>query len=766
MSAAPAQPSDLGERLTGPDPVIGRLAEDEVRSQGPDALPWLFERLGNDRWDSVPRAARLVGEAGDAAVEPLVRMLWDGKDSIRAKSAFRFLSSRSAEKPLLDLLESGGGDRYAVRAAGEYGFAEAASDVFAYAERGEFTGTAVEDAFEALELMLLAQDDGRPAADVLAEIERLALDSRVSVIPRGHPAWHVYRFGRGWAGQVLDRIEEPRPSVEWLVARQLDWFGLARPLRSVPLLGRMAADPYAAPLVRMSALTALAEIDTADAFEAVARAAPATTGLQEDDLRRFTASVDSAAARLAGHSEDPARLLRETLARATAANDAITRSDVLRSLGRYGDAGDVAVVEPMLADSDFIVRPAAAVALARLQGAASLRRLEAAYREASDPGERVEIASALSLVDPAAYKDELHQRLCDQLDLPWALLTSIKTNILDGLSAGGTEDGRAAAWAEVLRMPPPAPAPAPQQQPSKAQPQPRKQPEPVEIPVTVPSSEPTSDSEASSGRPPAQADTVAKKDQLGREKLINVLLSMLTDPDQGTPFTFGLFGRWGEGKSSVIEQLITKLAPEDDNSGFAVARFNAWQYEKTDSPAAGLMQEAVRGLRAATPRGRIAVAVRYAWARHRWKIVRDLIVLIVGLVAAALAVISGQLGKPAITVVFGAGVASVASVVAAVATRLYRNPVAAQLLTHFHLPDYGKQLGPLPAMRDDLEKLWEVRQTTGIKRLVVFVDDLDRCSADAITATLDAVRLVVDLDGVIVILALDERILLSAVAQK
>jgi hypothetical protein len=129
-------------------------------------------------------------------------------------------------------------------------------------------------------------------------------------------------------------------------------------------------------------------------------------------------------------------------------------------------------------------------------------------------------------------------------------------------------------------------------------------------------------------------------------------------------------------------------------------------------------------------------------------------------------VIFGQLGKPLITVVFGAGVASVASVVAAVANRLYRNPVAAQLLTRFHLPDYGKQLGPLPAMRDDLEKLWQVRQSTGIERLVVFVDDLDRCSADAITATLDAVRLVMDLDRVIVILALDERILLRAVAQK
>lgn len=764
MSAASAQPSDLGDRLTGPDPVVGRLAEEEARTQGLQALSWLFGLLGQDKWDSVPRAARLVGEAGEAAAAQLVEMLWDRKDSFRATSAFRFLTTRSAEKRLLDLLQSGSADRYVLRAAGEYGYADAAPQLFAYAESRGFDQTSFEDAFEALELLLLAQDDGRRAANVLMEIERLALDSRVSVIPGGHPVWRTHRLGRGWAGQVLDQLEQSAPRAQWLVARELDWFGLARPLRAIPVLGRMAADPSQAPVVRTSALSALAEMDTAEAFEAVARAAPATTGLRDDDLRRFTASVDSAAARLARHSEDPARLLRETLARATAANDGITRSIVVRSLGRHGDASDISVVEPMLTDTDWFVRAAAAVALARLQGPVSLRRLKAAYSEASDPLERVEIATALSLADPVAYKDELHQRLCDQPDLPWAMLTEIKASILDGLSAGGTQDGRAAAWAEVLEMPPPAPPP--QTQPPQARPQPGSQPAPAQIPVTVPDAEPTPDSAASSGRPPAQADTVAKKDQLGRDKLINILFSMLTDPDQGTPFTFGLFGRWGEGKSSVIEQLITELAPEDKSSRFAVARFNAWQYEKTDSPAAGLMQEAVRGLRAPTRRGRIAVAVRYAWARHRWKIVRDLIVLIVGLAVAAVAAVSGQLGRPVSTVVFGAGIASIASVVAAVATRLYRNPVAAQLLTRFHLPDYEKQLGPLPAMRDDLEKLWEVRQTTGIQRLVVFVDDLDRCSADAITATLDAVRLVMDLEGVIVILALDERILLSAVAQK
>jgi len=117
-------------------------------------------------------------------------------------------------------------------------------------------------------------------------------------------------------------------------------------------------------------------------------------------------------------------------------------------------------------------------------------------------------------------------------------------------------------------------------------------------------------------------------------------------------------------------------------------------------------------------------------------------------------------------VLVGTGLASALSVATTVIVKLYRHPVAAQLLTDLHLPNYASQLGVLPAMRDEIEHLWALRRSDGVERLVVVVDDLDRCATDAITATLDAVRLVMDLEHVIVILALDERICLRAVAHE
>ena len=46
------------------------------------------------------------------------------------------------------------------------------------------------------------------------------------------------------------------------------------------------------------------------------------------------------------------------------------------------------------------------------------------------------------------------------------------------------------------------------------------------------------------------------------------------------------------------------------------------------------------------------------------------------------------------------------------------------------------------------------------------IEDLDRCGAKCINETLDAVRLIVDLPGVIVVLLIDHRIAFKAVEQR
>lgn len=88
-----------------------------------------------------------------------------------------------------------------------------------------------------------------------------------------------------------------------------------------------------------------------------------------------------------------------------------------------------------------------------------------------------------------------------------------------------------------------------------------------------------------------------------------------------------------------------------------------------------------------------------------------------------------------------------------------------ELTTYLKLPSYGQHLGLIPVMKGQLKKLCKL-QLDGKKacKLMVFVDDLDRCGPKGIMETLEAIRLVMNMDNVIVVIALDHRIALRAIA--
>jgi hypothetical protein len=99
--------------------------------------------------------------------------------------------------------------------------------------------------------------------------------------------------------------------------------------------------------------------------------------------------------------------------------------------------------------------------------------------------------------------------------------------------------------------------------------------------------------------------------------------------------------------------------------------------------------------------------------------------------------------------------------------KIIATPLAKEFLTYLSLPEYGEHLGSIPVMRKQIETLCNVRLKTGTskaKRLLFVVDDLDRCGPQGIVKIFEAVRLVLDIENVMVIIAVDQRIALAAMA--
>lgn len=75
--------------------------------------------------------------------------------------------------------------------------------------------------------------------------------------------------------------------------------------------------------------------------------------------------------------------------------------------------------------------------------------------------------------------------------------------------------------------------------------------------------------------------TVPEQDLLRREKFVDDLYKQIVDLPTGLTgsFTFGLYGRWGEGKTSVINLLTDKFENRGNNEDFLVIRFDPWYFQ-------------------------------------------------------------------------------------------------------------------------------------------------------------------------------------------
>ena len=85
-------------------------------------------------------------------------------------------------------------------------------------------------------------------------------------------------------------------------------------------------------------------------------------------------------------------------------------------------------------------------------------------------------------------------------------------------------------------------------------------------------------------------DNETDKDFLGfvvHEKLVR---SVITN-DANLPVTFGLFGDWGSGKSSILKILKSDLEDKPFKEDTIVIYFDGWVFEGYDDAKSALMQE-------------------------------------------------------------------------------------------------------------------------------------------------------------------------------
>lgn len=195
------------------------------------------------------------------------------------------------------------------------------------------------------------------------------------------------------------------------------------------------------------------------------------------------------------------------------------------------------------------------------------------------------------------------------------------------------------------------------------------------------------------------------------------------------PVTVGIEGDWGAGKTSMLALLAEELAAE---AAVVVVETHPWEYDPATDPKATLIAEVLTAVHGAVEqRKNLSNAVREKF-RSLAKRVRISKAVKLGVNAA----LSG-------------GIPRIADVL-----DLFNDEAET-------VPD-----PTLQGFRDEFKTLMEMDELADIQRVVVLVDDLDRCLPETVVATLEAVKLFLSVPKMAFVMAADRRAVAHAVATK
>ncbi len=225
---------------------------------------------------------------------------------------------------------------------------------------------------------------------------------------------------------------------------------------------------------------------------------------------------------------------------------------------------------------------------------------------------------------------------------------------------------------------------------------------------------------------PLWADNPTAVDLLGFADIAEPVLDAV-GRERLDPVAVGIFGDWGSGKTTILELIALDLREAD---GVVVVYTHPWEYDPSLDPRASLMAEVLGALRERAEKdesrwGRTkerfaGLAKRIQWSKAITLATKSAMTFSLPSVEALVDIFSGTGEQPV-------------------------DPT-------------------LQGFRDEFATL--MVELDDVQRVVVLVDDLDRCLPETVVMSLEAIKLFLSVPKMAFVIAADARLVELAIAQR
>lgn len=330
------------------------------------------------------------------------------------------------------------------------------------------------------------------------------------------------------------------------------------------------------------------------------------------------------------------------------------------------------------------------------------------------------------IIDHGQFTERLLHGLSEGAKGPnGSVTTALLHDYLEGFRHHQPEGGRMARLIHrggkhftLIRdmAPPPKPQPVRTGDPARPEPKPN-----LKLNTTVPD----------------HLDIASTVDQLNRKPFARILARRIWEINERrqratTPkheregaYIVHLHGRWGEGKSTVLNFLKEELRPNDERTGWVVVEFNAWRTQSARPPWWTLVRAISEGALSQAPRKRwFGIKLAWHWWQ-RWAALIPVLTAVAMLAIVGIVVKNVDKGTDLVVAVVG-GVITLAA--------LGRNLFFGSTKAAESFMDQRKD--SMGTVKRQYRKLISAIE----QPVIVFVDDVDRCDKTYVVELLEGIQ--------------------------
>jgi predicted KAP-like P-loop ATPase len=253
------------------------------------------------------------------------------------------------------------------------------------------------------------------------------------------------------------------------------------------------------------------------------------------------------------------------------------------------------------------------------------------------------------------------------------------------------------------------------------------------------------------------ADNETSEDLLGFKVHADLLIDVIND-EKILPVTIGVFGDWGSGKSSILKIIYDQLKGTDEDlvDDTLILYFNGWVFEGYDDAKAALLESIIKSFADHKKIGHKILD----YTTDLLKSVEWMRVLGFGFKKIVL---------PATAAFFTGGLSLAPAAIGALAANQEKEISESLMgkesegtLKSFIKPkkEETKKDFSVRHFRENFKKMIDKSE---IKKLVVIIDDLDRCSPERVIENLEAIKLFLNVEKTAFIIGADPRIVRHAI---